>query len=256
MGSFPPGSVAFVQGGTRGIGLEFVRQLASCGRFARIYASGRSAADAPELLALVRQWGERVVPVPLNLAWERDIENAAATVRRRDPAVHLLINASGLLHDAANELWPEKRLEDIDAESLLRSFQVNAFGPVLMAKHFRDLLCHGRRGVLASLSARVGSIGDNRLGGWYAYRAAKAAQNMFTRTLAVEFSRRAPRLVCLALHPGTTDTGLSQPFQARVPAEKLFSVEFAAERLLGIIDGADEQHHGGFFAWDGQRIPW
>ncbi len=255
--SFPPGAVAFVQGGTRGIGLEFVRQLVDCERFARVYAGGRGAADAAELLALAREaGGDRIVPVPMNLCREADIENAAQAVRQRDPRVHLLINAGGVLHDRPNGMWPEKKLEEVSTDPLLRSFQVNAFGPLLMAKHFRDLLSHGERCVFASLSARVGSIGDNRLGGWYAYRAAKAAQNMFTRNIAIEFSRRARQVTCLALHPGTTDTDLSRPFQARVPEGRLFSPRFAVMRLLGIIDEAGKEHHGGFFAWDGQRIPW
>jgi NAD(P)-dependent dehydrogenase (short-subunit alcohol dehydrogenase family) len=110
--------------------------------------------------------------------------------------------------------------------------------------------------VLANLSARVGSIADNRLGGWYGYRAAKTAQNMFTRTLSIELARRAPNVICLALHPGTVDTDLSRPFQASVPADRLFDPPRAARQLLQVIDAASPQESGRFLAWDGSLIPW
>jgi NAD(P)-dependent dehydrogenase (short-subunit alcohol dehydrogenase family) len=139
---------------------------------------------------------------------------------------------------------------------VLRSFAVNALGPLLLAKHLHPLLAHAQPAVLVNLSARVGSIGDNRLGGWYAYRGAKAAQNQFTRTLSIELARRAPNLVCVALHPGTVDTGLSKPFQGSVDAAKLFSPRYSAQRLLAVIDGLRREHSGRFFAWDGSEIPW
>jgi NAD(P)-dependent dehydrogenase (short-subunit alcohol dehydrogenase family) len=139
---------------------------------------------------------------------------------------------------------------------MLRNYRVNTLAPALIARYFLPLLNHRERAVFASLSARVGSIGDNRLGGWYSYRASKAAQNMFTRGLAIECGRRAKRVICLALHPGTTDTGLSEPFQGRVPEGKLFSPDFAAGKLLECIDGAGPADSGGFFAWDGAPIPW
>ena len=118
------------------------------------------------------------------------------------------------------------------------------------------LLRHERRAVLANLSARVGSIEDNRLGGWYGYRASKAAQNMLTKTMAIELKRKAKNVIVLALHPGTVDTGLSGPFQRNVPEGKLFSVERAARQLLAIVAKADEAHHGTFRAWDDTPIPW
>jgi NAD(P)-dependent dehydrogenase (short-subunit alcohol dehydrogenase family) len=110
--------------------------------------------------------------------------------------------------------------------------------------------------VFASISARVGSIGDNRLGGWYAYRGAKAAQNMFTRTLAVEWARSRRNVVCVALHPGTTDTDLSRPFQASVPEGKLFAPARTVHQLLGVIDGLTTTDSGRFLAWDGSEVPW
>ena len=165
-----------------------------------------------------------------------------------------MINVAGLLHDG--ELGPEKKLDHVRPEHLARVFAVNAFGPLLVSKHFAPLLTHGERAVLANLSARVGSIGDNRLGGWYAYRASKAAQNMFTRNVAIELGRRSKQLVVLALHPGTVATDLSAPFSRRVPAGKLFDVERGARQLLAVIDGASPDDTGRFFAWDGQQIEW
>ena len=150
----------------------------------------------------------------------------------------------------------KKKLDDVAPEHLARSFRVNATGPLLVAKHVHPLLRHERKAVLATLSARVGSIGDNRLGGWYGYRASKAAQNMVVRTVAVELARKAKNAIVMALHPGTVDTGLSAPFQRNVPPGKLFEVERAARQLLAIVDRADASYHGTFRAWDDTEIPW
>jgi NAD(P)-dependent dehydrogenase (short-subunit alcohol dehydrogenase family) len=125
-----------------------------------------------------------------------------------------------------------------------------------MAKHFEGLLNRTGKAVFASISARVGSIGDNRLGGWYAYRGSKAALNMFTRTLAIEWARSRKNLICVSLHPGTTDTDLSRPYQANVPPGKLFSPERTVNQLLAVLDSVTVDHSGRFLAWDGSEIPW
>jgi NAD(P)-dependent dehydrogenase (short-subunit alcohol dehydrogenase family) len=153
-------------------------------------------------------------------------------------------------------MQPEKRLSQVRRAWLERSFAVNAWGPLLLAQAVeegmpRQLPCH-----FASLSARVGSIGDNRLGGWYAYRAAKAAQNQLLRTLALEWQRRRPLATITLLHPGTTATALSAPFRGGVPAEKLFSPERAAEHLLDVLASQRPERSGAFLAWDGSPIPW
>ena len=151
---------------------------------------------------------------------------------------------------------PERRLADVTPEHLQRAFAVNAIGPLLVAKHVQALLPRRDRAVFASLSARVGSIGDNRLGGWYAYRASKAAQNMITLNLSIELRRRARGIICVGLHPGTVDTELSRPFQHNVPADRLFTPQRAARQLLDVIHGLEPADNGGFFAWDAQPIPW
>jgi NAD(P)-dependent dehydrogenase (short-subunit alcohol dehydrogenase family) len=152
-------------------------------------------------------------------------------------------------------LQPEKTWRSLSAQSLALSFATNAIGPALIAKYFLELLATREKAVFAALSARVGSIEDNRLGGWHAYRASKAALNMLIRTCAIELARRNPQALCIALHPGTVDTALSRPFQARVPVEKLFAPRYAAQALLGVIDSLDGAQSGNAFAWDGRRIP-
>ena len=138
---------------------------------------------------------------------------------------------------------------------MAQSFAVNAIGPALLAKHFLGGLATGDKAVFAALSARVGSIEDNRLGGWYSYRATKAALHMLVRTCAIELARRNPTALCVALHPGTVDTALSRPFQSSVPDGRLFKPRQAAEHLLHVIDSLDASASGRAFAWDGQSLP-
>ena len=133
-------------------------------------------------------------------------------------------------------------------------FRINTIGPALLAKHFLPLLRRDKKSAFAAISARVGSIGDNRLGGWASYRASKAALNMLLRTFSIEQARVNKNSVVVGLHPGTTDTGLSRPFQGNVPEGKLFTPAFVAERLLGVLDGLTPDATGQVFAWDGKRI--
>jgi len=255
LSSFPDGSRALVTGASRGIGLEFVRQLLGEPQFVRVFAACRRPALATQLAALASQQ-PRLRIVALDVVHEAQVEAAAREVAAETGHLHLIVNAAGVLHDAATGMAPEKRLADVRTDTLAASFAVNAFGPLLVAKHFERLLAHRERAVFATVSARVGSIGDNRLGGWYAYRGAKAAQNMFTKTLSVEWARSRRNVTCVALHPGTTDTDLSRPFQANVPPEKLFTVERTVRQLLGVIDGLGPGDTGRFLSWDGSEIPW
>lgn len=249
-----PAQHALVIGGSRGIGLALVEALLADPAWTSVTAASRSALATPALAELQARYGERLQTVALDVADESSIEQAAATLRDRHPALQMLINTVGLLHGEG--LSPERRLAEVRPEALLKSYAINAVGPILIAKHFQSLLTHDTRAVLATLSARVGSISDNRLGGWYAYRAAKAGQNQLMRTAAIELARRAPRLIVVSLHPGTVETGLSAPFRGNVAADKLFTPAFAAERLLAVIAGLSKESSGGFYAWDGAEIPW
>ena len=133
-------------------------------------------------------------------------------------------------------------------------FNVNTIGPALLAKHFLPAMRKTGKTVFVALSARVGSIADNRLGGWVSYRASKAALNMVVKTIAVEQARQRPESIVVSLHPGTVDTALSKPFSAGVSENSLFTPEYSAACLLKVIDGLNVTDSGGFFAWDGAGI--
>jgi len=248
-------SHVLVVGASGGLGEAFVNRLLMDSPVATVWAAARNP-DATAIQRLMAQHGSRVQPIDVELTDEHSISAMAERIGRDTPRLHLLINAFGLLHDESRGIWPEKKLEDVTVEGLEANFRINAMAPALIARACLPLLNHRERAVFASLSARVGSISDNRLGGWYSYRSSKAAQNMFTRGLAIECSRRARRVICLALHPGTTDSALSEPFQKRVPDGKLFTPDFAASRLLTRIDEATLEDSGRFLAWDGEPISW
>jgi NAD(P)-dependent dehydrogenase (short-subunit alcohol dehydrogenase family) len=253
---FPQPFNALVTAASRGLGLGFVRALLQAPNANLVYAACRTPHDATALSALAAEYPQRLRVLALDVTREEHFATAADTVRRETDRLHLVLNVAGLLHDAGMGLKPERRLEDLTPGALTESFAVNTLGPALAAKHFLKLLTHGERAVFASLSARVGSISDNRLGGWYAYRMAKAAQNQFTRTFAVEAARRAPNLVVAALHPGTVDTDLSKPFSGNVREGQLFTVEQSVTHLLHVVAGLTPADTGSFKAWDGSAIPW
>ena len=191
--------------------------------------------------------GRRTVPA-LDLLDEASIATAAAACGN---GLRLVIDATGFLHNA--QFQPEKSLRQLDPAHLALSFALNATGPALLMKHFLPLLAREGRAVFATLSARVGSISDNRLGGWYAYRASKAALNQLVRTAAVELARTRPEAICVALHPGTVDTGLSGPF-AKNGLDVVGPGE-AAERLLAVIAGLRPERSGTLVDQNGVTVP-
>jgi NAD(P)-dependent dehydrogenase (short-subunit alcohol dehydrogenase family) len=186
---------------------------------------------------------------PVDYMHEDSLANAAAAWRDRGP-FHLVLVATGLLHSSTAQ--PEKRLADLALGTMEEVFRVNTFGPALVLRHFGPLLAR-ERSLMALLSARVGSIGDNRLGGWYSYRASKAALNMLVKTASIELRRTHPGAVLAALHPGTVKSALSRPFRGdaigREPAQ-------AADEMLNALDTLTAEDSGCFLAWDGQRLPW
>lgn len=243
-----------IQGGGRGLGLALVRRILT-DRATIVTATARDPETSKELVALRDEYGrDQLALQPLDITDETSIESARAALGERHGRLDLMITCAGLLHDEKRGIWPEKKLSDLDPAHLVESFAVNAIGPILMIKHFHDLMTHGERAVIASISARVGSISDNGYGGWYGYRASKAAQNQFTRTAAIELSRRAKQLICVGLHPGTVNTGLSEPFQRRVPAGQLQSPDQSAGHLLGVIAQLKVEDTGLLFDWAGKRI--
>ncbi len=242
-----------VTGASSGIGLALLKQMLENRHVGQVFAVSRAATSHVALLELQRDHRERLQPVDADITNEDDLARLAAATRVVD-ALHLVINAAGVLHGAAHA--PEKSIEQTSRSSFERVFALNAFAPLLLAKALLSQLCRGQPAVFASLSARVGSIGDNRTGGSYAYRASKAAQNQLLKTFAIEWRRRNPLGTCLLLHPGTVDTPLSAPFQAKVPAGRLFEPQRAATQLLQIIAQCTPADSGRFIAWDGQDIPW
>ncbi|WP_373541194.1 SDR family NAD(P)-dependent oxidoreductase [Chamaesiphon sp.] len=242
---------ALVVGGGQGIGLGFVRRLLAADDVERVYATYRRLESATELLAIA---DSRLCCVQMDITDESQIAAVIHQIQTETKALHYVINSVGVLHEG--QMQPEKSLRQINSEQLSRYFQVNCIGAMLLFKQVQPLIAHQDRSILATISAKVGSIGDNHSGGWYGYRASKAALNMFIRTTAIEYKRRCPQAILVALHPGTTDTRLSLPFQRNVPPEQLFSVDRTVGQLLAVMAGLESSDSGEFFSWDGSRLPW
>ena len=242
---------AVVTGASRGIGLALVRALLASDSVVAVDALARHASRSPGLDALD---STRLDRIDIDLADAGAIDAYGQDVRARGTRVQLVIHAAGLLHE--DGVQPEKALASIDSDALQRVFALNAFAPILLARALQPAVPVDTPCVFASLSARVGSIGDNALGGWYAYRASKSAQNQFVRTLSIEWKRTRPRATCLLLHPGTVDTGLSQPFRTGLRPASLFDPDRAARQLLDLIAQVTPADTGRFIAWDGRDIPW
>jgi len=231
--TFQTGGIAVVFGASGGIGRALNQALLESQRFDHVVAFSRTT------------------PVAIDLLDEASLERAAAFAASKGE-IRLVIDATGFLHD--ENQGPEKSLQQIDAAKMARAFALNAIGPVLIMKHVLPLLPRTGKAVFATLSARVASIGDNRLGGWYSYRASKAALNQLVRTAAVELKRRSPDAICIALHPGTVETGLSIPFQKG--GLEVQSPQTAALRMLEVIDGLGPDQSGAFLDHLGATIPW
>jgi NAD(P)-dependent dehydrogenase (short-subunit alcohol dehydrogenase family) len=244
---------ALVVGATQGIGLAFVRQLLKEDRIVHLFATYRREQTAADLFALAAEQ-PRLHCVAMDLSEEAQIAAGVDKIVAIAPSLHLVINCVGLLHNSQQQ--PEKALRQLNTDNLLNYFLINSVGPALLAKHLLPALKHAEPSIFATISAKVGSIGDNRLGGWYGYRASKAALNMLLKTAAIEYGRRSPNTIVVMLHPGTTDTQLSKPFQSGVPAEKLFSPARTASQLLTVLSERTPQDSGAFFAWDGTQLPW
>ena len=231
---------ALVVGASGGLGGALADCLLEAGDVESVTAWSRTP--------LTRQHKKLVVDAVDILLEPRIIEAAAAIPH----PLNLVIVATGLLHDAT--LQPEKSWRALNAVALQRSFAVNAIGPALIAKHTLPLLARSERAIFAALTARVGSIGDNRLGGWYGYRSAKAALNQILRTLSIELAVKRPDAICVGLHPGTVDTGLSRPFQSATRQPSMISPDASARNLLAVIDGLTPADTGSVRAWDGTVI--
>ena len=231
-----------VIGSSGGIGAALVERLVKCPQVARVHSLSRAGRSHPS---------PKVANLTFDFTDEESLIGAAQALQEVGP-FDLILIATGLLQGEG--ISPEKNLRALTHERLAKSYEINVIGPAMSAKYFAPLLRRDKKAVFAALSARVGSISDNRLGGWYAYRASKAGLNMILKTLSIEVQRRFKNQIIISLHPGTVDTALSKPFQGNVPKGKLFTPAFSAEKLLSVIDGLSEKDSGFLFDWAGEKI--
>lgn len=247
-------ALALIIGANRGIGLALAGELARNSEIGRVIATHRPGRISEELEQLAADADGRVDAFPADVTDPQSLEALAAHIKAVPEALSLAIHAAGILHDG--ELQPEKMLEQSDPQHLAKLFAVNSTGPLMAARAILPDIEKRQPFTFAAISAMVGSIGDNRRGGWYGYRASKAALNQFMRTLSVECQRRWPEATVVAIHPGTTDTALSKPFQRNVDPDKLYSPEQTASRILSVLQGLGPDQTGRFYNWDGNEIPW
>mmetsp|Transcript_1228 Transcript_1228/g.1681 ORF Transcript_1228/g.1681 Transcript_1228/m.1681 type:complete len:374 (+) Transcript_1228:73-1194(+) len=268
-------AVFVVSGASRGIGLQFVSSLLERTQ-GKIIACCRSPAAADKLNKIASQQTDRIEVLPLDLEDQSTIDALELQLTKKYQRIDALFNVAGILGDGGiSTPGPERSLASIERDWLEKSLAVNIVGPTMLVKALSPLMrTKGRRKitidddgeqlvvipptnraptVIVNLSARVGSISDNQLGGWYTYRSSKSALNQMTRTMAHELKRQGSYVI--ALHPGTTKTDLSKPFQKNVQDKRLFPVEFTVEKLLDVVDSVVEENNGGFYDWAGKALP-
>jgi NAD(P)-dependent dehydrogenase (short-subunit alcohol dehydrogenase family) len=233
LSTFPKSFNVAIIGASGGIGNAFAQQLDGHDHVGQVYRFSRSVPGH----------------IKMDISDEQTIQSAASYV---DKPLHLVIVASGLLH--GKDLMPEKSLRDLNAENMRKVMEVNMIGPSLVAKHFLPLFSREGKSIFTALSARAGSISDNQLGGWYSYRAAKAALNMMLKNTAIEAARKYKDMAVIGLHPGTVNTDLFAPYKANVKEDMLFSPEQAAQHLLTVLNYVNSSNTGRIYAWDGEEL--
>jgi len=246
-------------GGTGGIGQAMIQQLLQhnpIDKEAGVQVFATYHSRKPSLQADNLHW------LPMDVSDEASIAAAIADIKTQTAQLHWVINAVGLLHTEME--GPEKSIRQLESEYFMQNMTVNALPSLLIAKHIKPLLkpaattitTDAPATIYATVSARVGSITDNRMGGWYSYRMSKAALNMGMKTLSIEWARTLKQVCVVVLQPGTVDTELSRPFQGNVPEDKLFTVEYSAEKLLFVLATMSAEQTGSFVDWSGAAIPW
>lgn len=242
-----------IAGASGAIGAALAEKILAEYPNARIVGLCRDPERAPEPMRA----SDQITLVPWD-AKDSDspasVTEALAAVMPSEEGIDTLIYAAGLLH--SDSLFPEKRLEDFSAEAMSQAFAVNTTGFGLLVQALIPWLRHKELKRIAAISAKVGSITDNRLGGWYAYRSSKAALNMLVRGLSVELPRRCKPVACVALHPGTTESALSEPFRQSLAQLKVHSPAETAANLFAVLDAVTEDDNGRFLSWDGSELPW
>ncbi|XP_053307119.1 C-factor-like [Spea bombifrons] len=261
------GGIALVQGASRGIGFHFCKLLVLSRPKVSVIGTCRNPEAALALQELREQYPKALTIMKMDVTSTSDIQNTAEKVKQDFGSLDLLINSSAMLHPSGKG---ETSLREVTAEGLSHAIATNTIGPLMMAKYFAPLLMRGsgafgadcsnkektHSAVFVNMSAKVGSIGDNALGGWYSYRMSKAALNMTTKNLSIELGRGKNKVICVSLHPGTVDTDLSRPYHKNVPKEKLFTAEQSVNYLMHIIENLSIDKTGKFFSWNGTELPW
>ncbi|HCP64178.1 MAG TPA: hypothetical protein DIU09_06285 [Hyphomonadaceae bacterium] len=232
-----------ILGASGAIGSALIRILLTASGTERLFALSRKPIENAD---------PRVTSIAMDLEDEDSLRTAAAACQL-EGGVDLIINTIGILHEG-EPIRPEKGLRELDPETMARLFRINTIGPALVLKHFSPLLARDRRAIMASLSARVGSISDNKTGGWYSYRASKAALNQLIRTASIELAARRPQVICVGLHPGTVRSAMSEPFLQRYTKNEIFEPDTAAAALFSVLAELTPAQTGRIFAWDGQEI--
>jgi NAD(P)-dependent dehydrogenase (short-subunit alcohol dehydrogenase family) len=228
-------NIALVIGGTGSIGSAVINELKNQ-NFINIISLSRSSNP------------------PLDLLDESSIEKAADFIKNQQKSLCLLFDATGILHNEDQNQMPEKTYKNIDLTFMKKNFEINVMGPALVMKHFLPLLDKDQKSIFATLSAKVGSISDNRYGGWYSYRASKAALNQMIKTASIELKMKNRNAICVAIHPGTVTSKLSKPFQK--DNLKIQSNEESAKNIAEVIGGLKMSDSGLFFDWNGSIINW
>lgn len=254
-----PSTVYVVTGSNRGIGFGFVQSLLNR-TSGRIVACCRNPDDADDLSTLAGRYPERLYLTRLDLSDQLSVEETADFVSSKFGRVDVLLNVAGIL-GGVDDPGPERSLRAVDRTWAETSMSINAIGPLMFAAALAPIMTRvdPRKNakvpsaVVVNVSARVGSISDNGLGGWYSYRMSKAALNMATRTMSHELLRRGA--IAIALHPGTTETDLSAPYRSSVVSERIFPVDFTVGQLLDLVDRVKSDHTGGFYDWAGKALP-
>ena len=246
-------SNVLICGAGDGIGFAMVKNLLKQTDDSKVFATYRSKERSQKLFELKDEYKGRVIPVELDVCEASQFKKLSSSLLKTTHSLDLVIHSIGFLHD--QEFMPEKRIEDINYNQMQKSFMINAASLALLAKSILPLIKNKQPSVFAALSARVGSISDNRSGGWYSYRASKAALNMIIKNLALEFSRSGMSCQSIAIHPGTVDSRLSKPFTSRTKYT-LHTLDQAAEHILNVLFHLKEDNQDYFFDWQGKKINW
>ena len=245
----PKHRAALVIGARGGVGQAICQLWSELDPTLHIYAGSRDQSWCE-----IKPANSKITRIHLDICQEASLSRVADLIKSSGENLSVVFNCSGILH--SQEFGPERALRELSINTMTEVFGVNTLGVGLLLKHFIPLFPRDERTIFASCSARVGSIGDNRLGGWYSYRASKAAQNMLIRTAAIEIKRLRRECVCVALHPGTVVSELSAPFTKRKDPSKLFTPEQSATKLTHVLQELSSEDSGNFFAYDASRIEW